>query len=285
MDFSKYVNGTAQEGFENRSYISNESEVFLFQLYDNHVYPETENIANSVFRVTPHENITIEAWNHAVKVELLNVSNSSRYGFFEIMVEKEHTWTSVGQVLYCNSSYSSGYFLADDNCVSFYSLRKDNYDHSHSSLSKHVVIPFSVNETTGIDVSAVSVGSRLFMKGIGGQYDSTSPYDSGYQLLPRYQSDITVFNPSVGNYFHLEVSGNPFAPSLGETMQIEYSGPQGTRFNLTLFDRAGRALAHPAINSPAGDIFNWDGRDDWNEFSQWASISCCLKAYPLTETD
>ncbi|MCK5036635.1 MAG: hypothetical protein KAS73_12125 [Candidatus Sabulitectum sp.] len=128
------------------------------------------------------------------------------------------------------------------------------------------VIPIRVNETTGIDVSAVNVGTRLFMIGIGGQYDSTEPYDSGYQLLPRYQSDIIVFNPSVGDYFHLDVSGNPFAPDLGETMQIEYSGPQGTRFNLTLYDRAGRDLAHLAINSPAGDVFNWDGRDDWNEF-------------------
>lgn len=128
------------------------------------------------------------------------------------------------------------------------------------------VIPVRVNETTGIDVSQVSSGTRMFMIGIGGQYDSTEPYDSGYQLLPRYQSDLIIFNPSVGDYFHLDVSGNPFAPARGETMQIEYGGPQGVHFNLTVYDRAGRDLAHLAVNSPAGDIFNWDGRDDWNEF-------------------
>ncbi len=128
------------------------------------------------------------------------------------------------------------------------------------------IIPVRVNETTGIDLSAVSVGTRLFLLGIGGQYDSTEPYDSGYQLLPRSQSDIIIFNPSVGDYFHLDVSGNPFAPSMGETMQIEYSGPQGVRFNLVLFDRAGRDLAHLATNAPAGDVFNWDGKDDWNEY-------------------
>ena len=128
------------------------------------------------------------------------------------------------------------------------------------------VIPVRVNGTTGIDVSSIAVGTRLFMIGIGGQYDSTEPYDSGYQLLPRYQSDIIIFNPSLEDYFHLDVSGNPFAPDLGETMQIEYSGPLGTRFNLTLYDRSGRDLAHLATNSPAGDIFNWDGRDDWNEY-------------------
>lgn len=152
------------------------------------------------------------------------------------------------------------------------------------------VVPVRVNESTGIDVSGITVGTRLFLKGIGGQYDSTEPYDSGYQLLPRYQTDLTVFNPSVDNFFHLDVTGNPFAPDLGETMTIEYGGPQGVRFNLTLFDRAGRDLAHLATNSPAGDIFSYDGRDDWNEFLPMGQYLLCLEGvYPdgrrLTTTE
>lgn len=152
------------------------------------------------------------------------------------------------------------------------------------------VIPVRVNESTGVDVSGITAGSRLFLKGIGGQYDSTEPYDSGYQLLPRYQTDLTPFNPAIDNFFHLDVTGNPFAPDLGETMSIEYGGPQGVRFNLTVFDRAGRDLAHLAVNSPAGDIFNWDGRDDWNEFLPMGQYLMCLEAvYPdgdrLTTTE
>jgi len=152
------------------------------------------------------------------------------------------------------------------------------------------VIPVRVNESTGVDVSGVAAGTRLFLKGIGGQYDSEEPYDSGYQLLPRYQTDITVFNPAIDNYFHLDVTGNPFAPDLGETMTIEYGGPQGARFNLTVFDRAGRDLAHLATNSPAGDLFSWDGRDDWNEFLPMGQYLLYLEAvYPngdrLTTTE
>lgn len=128
------------------------------------------------------------------------------------------------------------------------------------------IIPVRVNESTGINLSAVSTGTRMFITGIGGQYDSTEPYDSGYQLLPRYQTDLVLFNPAIGEYFHLDVSGNPFAPALGETMLIEYGGPQGTSFDLTVYDRAGRDLARLATNSPAGDVFSWDGRDDWNEY-------------------
>jgi hypothetical protein len=152
------------------------------------------------------------------------------------------------------------------------------------------VIPVRVNESTGIEVTGIAAGSRLFLKGIGGQYDSTEPYDSGYQLLPRYQEDIAVFNPSIDNFFHLDVTGNPFAPDLGETMSIEYGGPQGARFNLTVFDRTGRDLVHLATNSPAGDVFNWDGRDDWNEFLPMGQYLLYLEAvYPdgdrLTTTE
>ncbi len=152
------------------------------------------------------------------------------------------------------------------------------------------VIPVRVNGTTDIDVTGVVTGTRLFLKGIGGQYDSEEPYDSGYQLLPRYQSDVEIFNPSVSNNFHLDVAGNPFAPSKGENMSIEYGGPQGVRFNLTVFDRAGRDVAHLAVNSPAGDIFSWDGRDDWNEYLPMGQYVLFLEAaYPdgerLTTTE
>ncbi len=41
-----------------------------------------------------------------------------------------------------------------------------------------------VNESTGINVLNITAGTRLFLIGIGGQYDSEPPYDSGYQLLP-----------------------------------------------------------------------------------------------------
>ena len=152
------------------------------------------------------------------------------------------------------------------------------------------VIPVRVNESTGVDVSSVTVGARLFLQGIGGQYDSEEPYDSGYQLLPRYQSDITLFNPAIDDYFHLDITGNPFAPSLGETTTIEYGGPQGVRFNITVYDRSGRDLAQLAINSPAGDIFTWDGKDDWNQDLPMGQYLLCLEAvYPdgdrLTTTE
>ncbi|MQL50951.1 hypothetical protein GFC01_01420 [Desulfofundulus thermobenzoicus] len=48
-----------------------------------------------------------------------------------------------------------------------------------------------VMTTTGIDpASALQVGKTCIITGIVGQYDSTSPYTSGYQIFPRAATDI-----------------------------------------------------------------------------------------------
>ena len=126
-------------------------------------------------------------------------------------------------------------------------------------------IAVRVGTSTGIDVSGIHAGDRFFITGIGGQYDSEPPYDSGYQLLPRYQSDLLPFSPSISSYFHLDVSGTPFAPSLGESMQFEFGGPPGWRFTVKVFDRSGREVARPAESRPAGDVMEWAGLDDHEE--------------------
>jgi len=122
-----------------------------------------------------------------------------------------------------------------------------------------------ISETTTISVSSIVTGTRLFITGLGGQYDSEPPYTSGYQILPRYQSDLLIYDPAIPDFFHLDVSGNPFAPTLDEFMLIEYGGVPGSRFVLTLFDRTGRAVAHIVESGTAGDVIEWDGRDDNNE--------------------
>lgn len=129
-----------------------------------------------------------------------------------------------------------------------------------------MAIAVRVNESTGITISSITAGTRLFLKGIGGQYDSEPPYDSGYQLLPRYQSDIEVYQPSISDGFHLTVlTGNPFAPSLGETLNMEYGGSSDMRFTVTVFDRSGRDVRHLADSRPAGDVVQWNGKDDSGE--------------------
>ncbi len=134
-----------------------------------------------------------------------------------------------------------------------------------SAWNGDALIAVRVNSTTGVDLAGIVPGTRLVMTGIAGQYSSAPPYDTGYQLLPRYQQDLEVSNPSIPATFHLEVQGNPFAPVLGEVMTVEYGGPPGVLMDLTVFDRSGRVAARLAEGMPAGDLMTWDGRSDMNE--------------------
>jgi hypothetical protein len=149
-----------------------------------------------------------------------------------------------------------------------------------------------VNESTGINVSNITAGTRLFLIGIGGQYDSEPPYDSGYQLLPRYQSDLQIYEPSISDGFHLTLlTDNPFAPSLGEILNMEYGGSSDMRFTLTVFDRSGRGVRHLADSRPAGDVVQWNGKNDSGEILPVGPYVVLLegvdadgKRYTTTET-
>jgi hypothetical protein len=123
-----------------------------------------------------------------------------------------------------------------------------------------------VNGSTGISVAGINPGIMLFLTGLGGQYDSEPPYDSGYQILPRYQTDLDVYSPDIPSGFHLDVSASPFSPSTGEYTVIEYGGPSGYRFTLRVFDRAGRTVATLAQSRTGSEILEWGGRDDSDEY-------------------
>ncbi len=47
-----------------------------------------------------------------------------------------------------------------------------------------------IRNSWGINTTNISVGDNITVVGIVGQYDSSSPYTSGYEIFPRYQSDI-----------------------------------------------------------------------------------------------
>lgn len=52
---------------------------------------------------------------------------------------------------------------------------------------------FTVRIRDAVDLYAMSAPTGVLnISGIGGQFDNSAPYDSGYQLFPRYSADITV---------------------------------------------------------------------------------------------
>ncbi len=71
-------------------------------------------------------------------------------------------------------------------------------------------VKLTINDTTGqivvfirnswgINTTGLDVGDNITVTGIVGQYDSSSPYTSGYEIFPRYQSDIVEENSTKSN--------------------------------------------------------------------------------------
>lgn len=146
-----FENGTAISGFQNKSFTSNFSDFYLFRLFDNQVYPATYNINETLMENTPHTLQTLTTASDYASIELLNVSNSSQYSFFEIMANRTTGATAL-RYYYCNSSYVFGVSNAPDlnsNCYLFYSDTDGTYNHTHTQYSSHKVAPFPINITTG----------------------------------------------------------------------------------------------------------------------------------------
>ena len=74
---------------------------------------------------------------------------------------------------------------------------------------------YTVRIDNDVDLYSMPAPSGTFhVRGIGGQFDSSSPFDSGYQLLPRYSADVI---PAIGlNEFEKSIIAfpNPFTSSL-----------------------------------------------------------------------
>lgn len=138
-------------------------------------------------------------------------------------------------------------------------------------------IAVRIAEISQFDLGQLPYGARVRVTGIVSQYDKEAPYNSGYQLVPRfaqpyyyggilYPPDIVMLEDTIpaseaGRF--VSIQPNPFAPDRGETALIEVNAPADHRLTLRIYDLKGR-LVKTCLNSVPGghQIFRWDGSDD-----------------------
>ncbi len=122
-----------------------------------------------------------------------------------------------------------------------------------------------VGENSGIGVSWITRGRRIRVTGVVGQYDYEEPYNSGYQLLPRFNSDVAdtsgAFPPT--ELLAIDtVTPNPFKPYEGEVATIQVNSPAEWRLTVTVLDMEGRTVRELLTEAVGGfHDLKWDGTD------------------------
>jgi hypothetical protein len=134
------------------------------------------------------------------------------------------------------------------------------------------IIPLYVYNVTNIDLSDISVGKRVRIVGIGGQYDWDPPYNGGYQVLPRMEEDIEILSEgdtsAVPVLTLLNAGGDEvgmFSPDLGQTLELRVAGPADARYSLKIYDMQGRVVKKLYENFQGPRTTLWKGKNDRSE--------------------
>jgi DNA/RNA endonuclease YhcR with UshA esterase domain len=128
-------------------------------------------------------------------------------------------------------------------------------------------IAVRIGDPSGIPVQWMTKGREIRVTGIGGQYCSSPPYTTGYQILPRFLSDIidtTGAFPPVARLVLDSVAPNPFCPALGQAATVFVNSPSsGFRMTVEVYDMEGRLVRTLLDNGPGGyHDLKWDGTDE-----------------------
>ena len=125
-----------------------------------------------------------------------------------------------------------------------------------------VPVDIYVYNSTGIDLTSVKSGDVVEITGICGQYDSSPPYTSGYQILPREDNDIQLLGTTISGEINLSVTPNVFSPALGEALEIKVEGPLDAQYYLKIFDSRGKLIRTLMEGTTSPRVVYWKGENE-----------------------
>lgn len=114
-----------------------------------------------------------------------------------------------------------------------------------------------------LDFSKYSVGDSVRVTGVMLQYDYTAPYFGGYELAPRYSSDLEILEAHYSEDASISVTAKVLDIDTEEVVEIAFNGPRGSQTAVRIFDLKGREIATVYSGFCLGpQRATWDGRTD-----------------------
>ncbi len=124
-------------------------------------------------------------------------------------------------------------------------------------------IDIRVVDATGIDVSSISKGQVLRVKGIVSQYDPTEPYTSGYQVMPVDSGDIEILQGVVQERVDLVLDKTVVVKEDGTTFRIEVKSPSTAENTVVVYDLEGRKIRTLVRRHVGPLVLTWDTLDEY----------------------
>jgi len=149
-----------------------------------------------------------------------------------------------------------------------------------------------------VDLSVFVPGDTLEVTGVILQYDRSSPFFDGYELVPRWQRDMKYAEPQAPSdpvfwpNARLELPTAVFRPDVGEILPISYAAPEGSRTTITVYDLQGREVTTLTDGTYEGystlpefyrdgfygvGVRGWDGRDRFKRIVPAGVYLCRLE--------
>ena len=165
--YSYFTNGTATYDYVERNYSSIFGSDFSWSVYDNQILPARYNLNETLMEITPHNSSDLNNNGEYFSIELLNISSSTYYNYFEVMANRTSGSGDL-RIYYCNSSYDFNSVVSTSQyCTQFATYSLSTYNHSHSSYSKHIVLPFVIS-SGHVNSILVSSTSYFMLEGVSG---------------------------------------------------------------------------------------------------------------------
>jgi len=125
-----------------------------------------------------------------------------------------------------------------------------------------------IDKETDIDGSAAPDSGRYNVTGVIDQFDTDEPYDSGYQLRPRFRSDfelipgtpVAPINELPDEFALNQNYPNPFNP----TTTIKFQLPEQSDVSITVYNMAGQqvtSLVNTSMDAGYHQV-TWNGTND-----------------------